>query len=98
MQSKNATDIRIGENASVAHSFAASASFFGRLKDQLYSSFERLFSLLEDFGRAEEHGSVAVVTTGMHLPVHFTAKFNISSFLNRQCVHVRTEGDTRSIT
>ena len=52
-------------HAIVAHLFAAGAALFGGLKDDHHGAIE-IARLGQVFGRAQQHGGVAVMAAGMH--------------------------------
>jgi len=54
-----------GEQAFVAHAFAAGDVFFGGLEDE-YDASGEVARGAQVFGGAEQHGGVAVVAAGVH--------------------------------
>ena len=72
-------DFRLGiVQSAVAHHFACAyafrvgkvidvgAAFFSRLEHKHHRACQFLLVLRQDFGRAQEHGGVGIVATGMH--------------------------------
>ena len=63
------------------------ACFFSRLKDQVNGALE-VFGFGQVLGRTQQHGRVAVMSTGVHGASMFAGVRLLGFFLNGQCIHV----------
>ena len=98
MQTEDAFDVRSVEYSGIAHFHAASTAFFGGLKQELDGASELRLSLVQQLCRAEQHRCVTIVPAGVHLAVDLAAKRNVRLFLNRQRVHIGSQGNTGRLT
>src|SRR5262245_51375667 len=98
VDTEDAIDGHSVECALVTHFLCARAAFLSRLKNQLHGPLEFELVRFEQLRSPEQHCRVTVMTTGMHPVWNFAAKFNVRLFLDRQCVHIRSQCHTRTVS
>lgn len=78
------------------HRIGAAPAFLGGLEYEMDGP-RQIASSAQRPGRPEEHGSMAVVTAGMHPSVDRRPIGTVSGLWHRQRVHVGAQGDVRAL-
>ena len=89
---KTASQGNLSNRPSSIIDFAPAAALFGRLEDEVHGAFE-VALLAHHLGRAQQHGGVAVMATGVHTAGIPRAMLEIVGFIHRQAVHVGAQSD-----
>ena len=78
------------QKACFNHVFGALKNLLCRLEHQLDGALDPVLVLLQQSGRAQEHGGVHIVAAGVH-PAVFAGKVHVRLLTDGQAVHVRPE-------
>jgi len=94
VHAENGPDAEALHQAIIYHFAAAATALLRRLKDDSNRAAE-IPCRSQVLGRAQQHGHVAVMPAGVHLPWNGRPVWQIGLFLDRQGVHVGTEANDR---
>ena len=75
------------------HVLSPLAVFFGGLENEVNSTGKFVPQSVENFCRSKQHGSVTVMTAGMHHALDFGIVRKLVFFRYRQSIHIGPQGD-----